>query len=78
MLPSWSSRVQTTSSPATHPRAAVRESAKFSVVMFCPNATSSAVAFRKPAAVARAAATSASVAREVAKSPPRLAFEPRR
>ena len=41
MFASWSSRVTTTSSPSCQSRAAVRESAKLSEVMFAPKVTSS-------------------------------------
>ena len=42
MFASWSSFVATISSPRAHSRPAVRESAKFSVVVFAPKITSSA------------------------------------
>ena len=74
MFASWSSFVTTTSSPAAQSRAAVRESAKLSVVMFAPKTTSSAVAPRSSAAAERAEATTRSLARDVGKAPPRLAF----
>jgi hypothetical protein len=75
---SWSRRVQTISSPATHSRDAARDSAKFSVVMFAPNATSSTVAFRKRAAVACARSSTTSVACDVANGPPVFAFASRK
>ena len=75
---SWSSRVTTTSSPAFQSRAAVRESAKLSVVMFAPKPTSSGVAPRKRAAVSWASSTTSSLRRLVSKGPPRFAFDSRR
>ena len=77
-LASWSSRVTTTSSPAAQSRAAARVSAKFSVVMFGPKITSSAVAPRSSAAACRAPVTSASDRSDVSKGPPRFAFASRR
>ena len=77
-LPSWSRRVTTISSPAFHPRAAVRESANSSEVMFAPNITSSAVQPRKRPAAARASSTSATVRALVSNGPPTLAFDSRR
>jgi hypothetical protein len=53
-LPSWSSFVTMTSSPARQSRAAVRVSAKLSVVMFAPKITSSAEQLRKRPASALA------------------------
>jgi hypothetical protein len=70
--------VHTISSPSCQSRDAVRESAKFSVVMFAPNATSSIVALRKRAAVVRARSMSASERREVSNAPPRFALSLRK
>src|SRR6266516_4615937 len=78
MLPSWSSFVTTISSPASSSRPAARESAKFSVVMFAPNATSSAPQPRNPAATRRASPTRRSLRTLVSNGPPRFAFDPRR
>ncbi len=77
-LPSWSSCVTTTSSPARQSRAAARVSAKFSVVMFAPKATSAGVQPRKSAAVRRDCVTSASVLRLVSYGPLRFAFDSRK
>ena len=66
------------SSPAESSRPTVRVSAKFSVVMFGPNADLRGLAPRKRAAVSCAAATSASLRRLVSNGPPRFAFDSRR
>jgi len=76
-FPSWSSFVTTISSPAFQSRAAVRESAKFSVVMFAPKIVSSGAQRRKSAAVRRDCETSASVRRLVSYGPLTLALESR-
>src|SRR5712691_1322313 len=75
---SWSSRVTRIWSPSLKARAAVRVSAKFSVVMFCPNTTSSASQPRKPAAASLPCATTASVRRLVSYGPPTFAFDSRK
>jgi len=77
-LASWSSRVTITSSCGPHVRAADRESAKLSVVMFGPKIVSSAVQRRKRAATAWAPSTRASDSRDVSNAPPTFAFEVRR
>jgi hypothetical protein len=56
----------------------VRESAKFSVVMFWPNTTSSGVQPRNAAAAIRAFDTSASLRTLASNAPPRFAFDSRR
>ena len=56
MFASWSRRVTTTSSPSCQSRAAVRESAKLSEVMFAPKVTSSLKTPSRSEAAARAAA----------------------
>ena len=65
------------SSPALNSRPTVRESAKFSVVMFGPKTVSSAAQPRKRPAVSRARASSASVRRLVSYGPLVFAFEVR-
>ena len=64
--PSWSSAVVTISSPAEKSRPAARVSAKFSVVMFIPNAISAAEQPRNRAASSFAPSRIASTARPVA------------
>ena len=75
---SWSSFVTRISSPGRSSRASARVSAKFSVVMLAPKATSSWSQPRKSAAASLALVTSASVARLVAKAPPEFAFASRK
>ena len=64
--------------PAAQSRDAARESAKLSVVMLAPNATSPALAPRKRAATSCDSATRASDRSDVANGPPRFAFDSRR
>ena len=75
---SWSSWVTTISSPGSSVRATAWASRKLSVVMFAPNAIPSGSPPVKSAAAARPRAISSSDAAEVAKAPPRLAFDARR
>ena len=78
-LPSWSSRVTRISSPGSNVRAAVRESAKFSVVMFGAEDDLLVRAAEEPAGGRpRAASTSASVRRLVSYGPLTFAFDSRR
>ena len=75
---SWSSLVQTISSPGSKSRPAVRERAKLSVVMFGPKTISSGAQPRNRPAVSRAFASSASVRRLVSYGPLVFAFEVRK
>jgi hypothetical protein len=70
--------VTTISSPADSSRPSVRVSMKLSVVMFCPNTTSSGAHDSSSAAASRESASTASVCRLVAKKPPAFAFAWRR
>jgi hypothetical protein len=75
---SWSSAVTTISSPGSNSRATACASRKFSVVMFAPNAISvAALPVSRPAA-ARAVASSSTVSRDVANTPPSFAVPRRR
>ena len=77
-FPSWSRRVTRISSPGSNVRPTVRESAKFSVVMFGPKTISSCEQPRNRAALARASSNSTSVRRLVSYGPLTFAFDSRR
>ena len=73
-LPSWSSRVTSTSSPAFSSRASARVRRKLSEVMLWPNATSSPEQPRNEPAFSWARSTSALVRRDVSYGAPTLAL----
>ena len=77
-LASWSSRVHTTSSPGASSRQTVAAKRMVSAVMLAPNATPAGSAPSRAATAARAPATSSSVWRAAANSPPWLAVRPER
>ena len=77
-LASWSSWVTTISSPGSSVRATAWASRKFSVVMFAPKAMPSGSPPVKSARAARPLSITSTAAAEVAKAPPRFAFDSRR
>ena len=72
MLPSWSSRVTTTSSPADHPLASARETSYVSWVIDRPKTTPPASAPSRSATACRAPSTIASARRSAAVTVPRF------
>jgi hypothetical protein len=77
-LASWSSRVQTISSPGASARPAAAEKLIVSAVMLGPNATPRGSAPSIRATASRACSTISSEARAWGKAPPSLAVRPER